>query len=75
MVDQKRPAFDWKAPAFGTPYQICKALAPQIQVLGIGQLIHEFGAWVHTSTRTPAVASNRVITITAAGTRLGIQEA
>jgi zinc D-Ala-D-Ala carboxypeptidase len=71
----KALAADWIAPAFGTPHTVCKALAPRIDALGIGQLIHEFGRWVHVSSRTPAVASNRVITITAAGTRLGIQEA
>jgi uncharacterized protein YcbK (DUF882 family) len=68
-------AADWIAPAFGTPHQICKALAPRIDALGIGQLIHEFGRWVHTSTKAPALAKNRVITINAAGVRLGIQEA
>lgn len=71
----KAVAADWHAPAFGTPFEICKALAPRIGALGIGQLIHEYGRWIHTSSRTPALASNRVITITAAGTRLGIQEA
>lgn len=71
----KAMAADWHAPAFGAPFEICKALAPRIGALGIGQLIHEYGRWIHTSSRTPALASNRVITITAAGTRLGIQEA
>jgi zinc D-Ala-D-Ala carboxypeptidase len=71
----KALAADWIAPTFGTPHTICKALAPRIDALGIGQIIHEFGRWVHTSSRTPALAKNRVITITAAGTRLGIQEA
>jgi len=66
-------AADWVAPAFGTPYDICKALAPQVSALGIGQLIHEFGIWTHTSTRTPDGAANRVITISSAGTALGIQ--
>jgi len=68
-------AADWIAPAFGTPHQICKALAPRIDEFGVGQLIHEFGRWVHTSTKAPALAKNRVITINAAGVRLGIQEA
>jgi zinc D-Ala-D-Ala carboxypeptidase len=71
----KALAADWIAPAFGTPHTVCKALAPRIDALGIGQVIHEFGRWVHTSSRMPALAKNRVITITAAGTRLGIQEA
>ena len=50
-------AWDWSAPSFGTPFQICKAVAPLIDMLGIGQLIHECPApgrlWVHTSSRVP----------------------
>jgi uncharacterized protein YcbK (DUF882 family) len=71
----KAMAVDWIAPAFGTPHQICKALAPQMDALGIGQLIHEFGRWVHVSSRTPSRPNNRIITITSAGARPGIQEA
>lgn len=68
-------AVDWKAPSFGTPFAICKALAPKVQALGVGQLIHEFGTWVHVSSRLAPKEVNRVITITAAGTRAGIWEA
>ena len=69
-------AADWTAPSFGSPYQICLALQPHLDTLGIGQLIHEFGAWVHTSTRTRrANPINRSITVTHAGTSVGIQEA
>ena len=68
-------AADWTAPAFGSPLQICRALAPEVGVLGIGQLIHEFGEWVHTSWRQPAKAINRIITISHAGTVAGITEA
>lgn len=75
-------AADWLAPAFGGPYEICRFLAPRISILGIGQVIYEavrrkdgtLSEWVHTSTRTPEKAANRVITITEAGTMLGIQE-
>jgi hypothetical protein len=71
-------AVDWSAPSFGTPYEICKALAPLIDRIVIGQLIHECPApgrlWVHTSSRMPDRAANRVITITADGARLGVQE-
>jgi zinc D-Ala-D-Ala carboxypeptidase len=67
-------AADFRAPAFGTPYQVCKALAPQVEALGVGQLIHEFGQWVHVSSKPTAKPSNRVITISAAGTELGVQE-
>jgi hypothetical protein len=71
-------AADWSAPSFGTPYQVCKALAPRVNALAIGQLIHECPMpgrlWVHTSTRVPEQPVNRVITISHAGTELGIQE-
>lgn len=69
-------AADWKAPAFGSPTEICRELAPLVGVLRIGQLISEFpsatGGWVHTSTRIPAKASNRIITISKAGTQVGV---
>lgn len=70
----KALAADWKAPEFGTPLQICRVLAPLVDVLGIGQLIHEFGSWVHTSQRLPALQINRVITISRAGVQAGIRE-
>lgn len=70
-------AVDFEVPAFGTPTQICHALAALVDNLGIGQLINEYpgrggGGWVHVSTERPARAINRVITITTAGTRPGI---
>ena len=68
-------AADIKAPAFGTPREVAQALLPHIDGLGIGQLIHEFGAWVHVSTRRPDRAVNRVLTINTAGTVPGIKEA
>ena len=71
----KASAVDFTAPRFGTPVQICNALAPHVSVLGIGQLIHEFGQWVHTSWRVPMQPINRVITISHAGIVPGIQEA
>jgi zinc D-Ala-D-Ala carboxypeptidase len=70
-------AADIVAPGYGTPYQVAKALAPLVSVLGIGQLILEGvkgKQWVHVSTRVPEKVSNRVITITDAGAQLGIQE-
>ena len=74
----KACAADWRADGFGTPVEICKALAPMVGVLGIGQLINEFpgpNGWVHTSTRLPTKTVNRIITITARGVVVGIQEA
>lgn len=69
-------AADVKVPAYGTPYEVAKALAQQINALGIGQLIYESvgGAqWVHLSTRIPAQAVNRVITVHGKNTMVGIQ--
>lgn len=70
-------AADIVAPGYGTPYQIARLLAPLVATLGIGQLILEGikgKQWVHVSTHTPEKAVNRVITITDAGARAGIQE-
>lgn len=70
-------AADIVVPAYGTPHQVAKALAPYVSVLGIGQLILEGvkgKQWVHVSTRLPDKVVNRVITITDAGARVGIQE-
>lgn len=65
-------AVDFKAPVFGTPYDVAKALAPKVGELGIGQLIHEFGSWIHVSTRRSAKDVNRIITISNAGTVAGV---
>lgn len=71
----KSLAVDFKAPAFGTPVQVCRALVPVIDDLGIGQLIHEFGSWVHVSSRDPDKAINKIITANSRGYSVGIQEA
>ena len=70
-------AADVIAPKFGTPYDVAKALAPNISALGIGQLIYEsVGAsrWVHVSTRVPAQAVNRVITVHGKQKLMGVQQ-
>ena len=67
-------AVDFKAPAFGSPYEVSKFLARHMDALEIGQVIHEFGRWVHVSRRTPAKTVNRAITISRAGVEVGIQE-
>lgn len=70
-------AADIVAPGYGPPYAVAKALAPLIDVLGIGQLILEGvggKSWVHLSTHVPERAANRVITITGKGAQLGIQQ-
>jgi hypothetical protein len=65
-------ACDFKAPKAGTPFEIAASLAPVIKIIGIGQLILEFGTWVHVSTRIPDKIINRVITVDKTGTRAGI---
>lgn len=73
----KGQAADILVPGYGSPYQVAKALAPLVSVLGIGQLILEGvkgKQWVHVSTRIPERPVNRVITITDAGVQVGIQE-
>ena len=65
-------AVDFKAPKAGKPYEIAKDLAGVIDVIGIGQLILEFGSWVHVSLARPDKAINRIITIDKTGVRAGI---
>jgi uncharacterized protein YcbK (DUF882 family) len=71
----KMMACDFKAPAFGSPYDICRELAPAMSMLGIGQIIYEFESWIHVSTRIPDKVINRIITINKDGTHAGIVEA
>jgi hypothetical protein len=69
-------AADIVAPGYGTPYEVARLLAPLVSMLGIGQLILEGvkgKQWVHVSTRTPEKLANRIITITDAGAKVGIQ--
>ena len=71
-------ASDWEAPSFGSPTEVCRALQPLVDILGIGQLINEYpdrDGWVHTSSRRPGKLINRVITITGRGTTVGIMSA
>lgn len=65
-------AGDWHAPDFGTPYEVAMYLKDHVDQLNIGQLIHEFGRWVHTGNARPSNPINRVITIDGQGTRAGI---
>jgi uncharacterized protein YcbK (DUF882 family) len=68
-------AADWRAPAFGTPTEICQVLAGRVDELQIGQLINEYptgNGWVHTGARTPTKLINRIITITHDGTKVGV---
>ena len=70
----KMLALDFKAPDFGRPIDICRALLPVMDELGIGQLIHEH-TWVHVSARSPSNPANKVITAQGKGFVPGLQEA
>lgn len=65
-------AVDFKAPDFGSAYAVAESLRPAVHGLQIGQLINEFGSWVHVSTRITDLTINRIITITSQGTQPGI---
>lgn len=54
-------ACDFVCPGFGTPYQVCKELEKHMEWLGIDQLIHEFGAWVHIG-KTEGTPKNQLLT-------------
>lgn len=58
----KMMAVDFRAPKFGSPLAVCRALVPHMTELGIGQLIYEH-TWVHVSSRAPDKAINRVLTV------------
>jgi zinc D-Ala-D-Ala carboxypeptidase len=71
---RKAMAVDFRAPAFGSPLAVCKALEPAVGTLGIGQLIYEH-TWIHVSTRQPDMQINRVLTAQGKGFTFGILEA
>lgn len=73
----KGMAADILCPSYGTPYQVAKMLADNVQELGIGQLIYECvgsKSWVHVSCVLPVKSVNRIITISDKGTVAGIKE-
>jgi hypothetical protein len=58
------------APEFGPPPAICRALeAHSLGRLGVDQLIHEFGSWVHIAWALEPRAM--ALNIDQAGSRLG----
>lgn len=67
-------AIDFKAPAFGTPLEVCQALVPSFGELRLGALIYEYKSWIHVSTRPTDKLINRIITINKDGTHAGIIE-
>lgn len=64
-------AVDFICPGFGTPLAVAQRLATAVDQLRIGQLIYEYGRWVHIS-RLPVAPINRVITIDARGVLVGV---
>ena len=64
-------AMDFTAPAFGTPLEVCRAIAAS--EIDFDQVIHEFGAWCHLGVAAPGEAGRRmVLTIDRAGERPGL---
>lgn len=60
-------AADIICPKFGTPYEVCHAIAASGIVTD--QIIHEFGKWCHVSFAAPGVAPRReLLTIASAKT-------
>ena len=67
-------AADFTCPGFGTPLAICKTLELHMRELGVDQLIHEYGTWVHLglSAKDPR---HMAMTIDIKGARHGFEEA
>lgn len=64
-------AVDFICPGYGSPLEIASRLSTMTAALGIGQLIYEFGSWVHIS-RLPVAPVNRILTIDKRGVLVGI---
>jgi uncharacterized protein YcbK (DUF882 family) len=69
-------AADIRAPAFGRPLDVARALEGVTDEMGIGQLINEFpdtgNGWVHVSIQAPEREINAVLTVTRAGVVPGV---
>lgn len=70
---RKALASDIKVFAFGSPIEVCRALLPVMDKLGIGQLIYEH-TWTHIGLPMPEKLINRVLTVTGSGYVPGIVE-
>ena len=64
-------AVDFICPGYGSPLEIASRLSTMTAALAIGQLIYEFGSWVHIS-RLPVAPVNRLLTIDKRGVLVGI---
>ncbi len=66
-------AIDFHCPGFGTPLEICKAIAASD--IPFDQVIHEFGAWCHFAiTYKGLIGRKDLLTIDKSGTRKGLTE-
>lgn len=64
-------AVDFICPRYGSPLDVATRLSAMVDPLGVGQLIYEYGSWVHIS-RLPVAPVNRIITIDQRGVQVGI---
>jgi len=60
---RRADAADFKAPDFGEPFLVATALKSVVDELGIGQLIFEYGRWIHVSPVPRKNPVNRIISI------------
>lgn len=63
-------AVDFTCPGFGTPLEICNAIALSDIMSDVDQLIHEFNSWVHISFDPRN--RRQVLTINRSGTKKGL---
>ena len=63
-------AADFVCSAYGTPYDVCLAIEPYVDILEIDQLIWEYGDWIHLAL-TEGEARNQCLTIDETGTHEG----
>jgi len=63
-------AADFTCPEYGTPYDVCIAIEPYVDVLEIDQAIWEMGTWIHLGL-TEGEARHQCLTIDETGTHEG----
>jgi len=63
-------AVDFTCPGFGTPLEICKAIAASDVMEYVDQLIHEYEKWVHISWDPRN--RKQLLTINKSGTKQGL---
>lgn len=65
-------AMDFKCPQFGTPLEVCRAIAASD--IEFDQVIHEYGSWCHFAVAPAGSAGRReLLTIDRNGTRKGLE--